>query len=44
VDAESVGEKATAMTPVPGGVGPLTMAALLDNVATVSTPSSDQSR
>jgi len=47
VDAESVGEKAAAMTPVPGGVGPVTMAALLDNVARVSLPrasASDQSR
>jgi methylenetetrahydrofolate dehydrogenase (NADP+)/methenyltetrahydrofolate cyclohydrolase len=44
VDAESVGEKAAAMTPVPGGVGPMTMAALLDNVARVSAPGADQSR
>jgi methylenetetrahydrofolate dehydrogenase (NADP+)/methenyltetrahydrofolate cyclohydrolase len=36
VDAASVGEKAAATTPVPGGVGPLTMACLLHNVATVS--------
>ena len=35
-----VGEKAAAMTPVPGGVGPLTMASLLHNVAAVSTPES----
>jgi methylenetetrahydrofolate dehydrogenase (NADP+)/methenyltetrahydrofolate cyclohydrolase len=40
VDADSVGEKAAAMTPVPGGVGPLTMASLLHNVAAVSTPES----
>ena len=40
VDAESVGEKAAAMTPVPGGVGPLTMASLLHNVAAVSAPES----
>jgi methylenetetrahydrofolate dehydrogenase (NADP+)/methenyltetrahydrofolate cyclohydrolase len=40
VDAESVGETAAAMTPVPGGVGPLTMASLLHNVAAVSTPES----
>jgi len=45
VDTESVGGKAAAMTPVPGGVGPITMAALLHNVASVSTPeSADQSR
>lgn len=36
VDAASVGGKAAAMTPVPGGVGPLTVACLLHNVATVS--------
>jgi methylenetetrahydrofolate dehydrogenase (NADP+)/methenyltetrahydrofolate cyclohydrolase len=40
VDAESVGETAAAMTPVPGGVGPLTMASLLHNVAAVSAPES----
>jgi methylenetetrahydrofolate dehydrogenase (NADP+)/methenyltetrahydrofolate cyclohydrolase len=45
VDAESVAEKAAAMTPVPGGVGPVTMAALLHNVAMVSAPRPiDQSR
>jgi methylenetetrahydrofolate dehydrogenase (NADP+)/methenyltetrahydrofolate cyclohydrolase len=44
VDAESVAEKAAAMTPVPGGVGPMTMAAILDNVARVSDPAPDQSR
>jgi len=45
VDAESVAGKAAAMTPVPGGVGPVTVAALLHNVARVSTPASaDQSR
>jgi methylenetetrahydrofolate dehydrogenase (NADP+)/methenyltetrahydrofolate cyclohydrolase len=36
VDAPSAGGKAAAMTPVPGGVGPLTMAYLLHNVAAVS--------
>lgn len=36
VDAASVGVKAAAMTPVPGGVGPSTTACLLHNVATVS--------
>ena len=40
VDADSVGEKAAAMTPVPGGVGPLTVACLLRNVAAVSAPES----
>jgi methylenetetrahydrofolate dehydrogenase (NADP+)/methenyltetrahydrofolate cyclohydrolase len=40
VDADGVGEKAAAMTPVPGGVGPLTMASLLHNVASVSAPES----
>jgi methylenetetrahydrofolate dehydrogenase (NADP+)/methenyltetrahydrofolate cyclohydrolase len=45
VDAASVGAKAAAMTPVPGGVGPVTMAALLYNVVSVSAPeSADQSR
>ena len=44
VDAESVGEKAAAMTPVPGGVGPMTMGALLDNVTRVSAAGTDQSR
>jgi methylenetetrahydrofolate dehydrogenase (NADP+)/methenyltetrahydrofolate cyclohydrolase len=32
VDAESVREVASAITPVPGGVGPVTLAALLGNV------------
>jgi methylenetetrahydrofolate dehydrogenase (NADP+)/methenyltetrahydrofolate cyclohydrolase len=36
VDAASVEGKAAAMTPVPGGVGPVTMACLLHNVAAVS--------
>lgn len=46
VDAASVGETAAALTPVPGGVGPLTMAYLLHNVVTVSAVGSaaDQSR
>lgn len=43
VDAASVEEKARAMTPVPGGVGPLTMACLLHNVAAVSADA-NQSR
>jgi methylenetetrahydrofolate dehydrogenase (NADP+)/methenyltetrahydrofolate cyclohydrolase len=38
VDAESVGETAAALSPVPGGVGPLTMATLLENVVAVSAP------
>jgi methylenetetrahydrofolate dehydrogenase (NADP+)/methenyltetrahydrofolate cyclohydrolase len=32
VDVESAREVASAITPVPGGVGPVTLAALLDNV------------
>jgi methylenetetrahydrofolate dehydrogenase (NADP+)/methenyltetrahydrofolate cyclohydrolase len=36
VAAESVAAKAEAITPVPGGVGPLTMACLLDNVVAVT--------
>jgi methylenetetrahydrofolate dehydrogenase (NADP+)/methenyltetrahydrofolate cyclohydrolase len=37
VDAASVRPKAAATTPVPGGVGPVTMAAFLDNLVTVGT-------
>ncbi|GAB6861439.1 bifunctional 5,10-methylenetetrahydrofolate dehydrogenase/5,10-methenyltetrahydrofolate cyclohydrolase [Haloplanus litoreus] len=47
VDAASVDEKAAARTPVPGGVGPLTMACLLDNVVAVTADAAgvdDQSR
>ncbi|MFB6195949.1 MAG: bifunctional 5,10-methylenetetrahydrofolate dehydrogenase/5,10-methenyltetrahydrofolate cyclohydrolase [Haloplanus sp.] len=44
VDAASVRPKAAALTPVPGGVGPLTMAMVLDNVVAVSEPDADQSR
>jgi methylenetetrahydrofolate dehydrogenase (NADP+)/methenyltetrahydrofolate cyclohydrolase len=33
VDPESVGAVASALTPVPGGVGPLTVAMLLRNLA-----------
>jgi methylenetetrahydrofolate dehydrogenase (NADP+)/methenyltetrahydrofolate cyclohydrolase len=36
VDAESVTPKAGAITPVPGGVGPLTLACLLRNVVDVT--------
>jgi 5,10-methylene-tetrahydrofolate dehydrogenase/methenyl tetrahydrofolate cyclohydrolase len=36
VDAGAVRAKAAAFTPVPGGVGPVTVAALLDNVATAA--------
>jgi methylenetetrahydrofolate dehydrogenase (NADP+)/methenyltetrahydrofolate cyclohydrolase len=32
VDFESVASKASAITPVPGGVGPMTVAMLLSNV------------
>ncbi len=32
VDFKSVSKKATALTPVPGGVGPMTVACLLENV------------
>ncbi|MDP2664993.1 MAG: bifunctional methylenetetrahydrofolate dehydrogenase/methenyltetrahydrofolate cyclohydrolase, partial [bacterium] len=35
VDFESVSEKASFITPVPGGVGPLTVACLLDNLVTL---------
>lgn len=40
VDAASVEPKAAAVTPVPGGVGPVTMACFLDNVATVGAAQS----
>ena len=36
VDAGSARRKADAFTPVPGGVGPVTLAALLDNVVTAA--------
>ena len=36
VDAEAARAKAAAFTPVPGGVGPVTLAALLDNVVTAA--------
>jgi methylenetetrahydrofolate dehydrogenase (NADP+)/methenyltetrahydrofolate cyclohydrolase len=41
VDAASVSPKASAMTPVPGGVGPLTMAYLLDNLVDVTASGAD---
>ncbi len=37
VDFKSVAKKARAITPVPGGVGPLTIACLLENLVTLST-------
>jgi len=36
VDRESAAEKANAITPVPGGVGPLTLVLLLHNLVTVT--------
>ena len=36
IDFESVAPKAAAITPVPGGVGPLTVAILLQNVVTLA--------
>ncbi|MFB6192246.1 MAG: bifunctional 5,10-methylenetetrahydrofolate dehydrogenase/5,10-methenyltetrahydrofolate cyclohydrolase [Haloarculaceae archaeon] len=36
VEFESASERAGAITPVPGGVGPMTMAMLLDNVVTLA--------
>lgn len=36
VDIESVSEKAQFVTPTPGGIGPITVAMLLDNVVRVS--------
>jgi methylenetetrahydrofolate dehydrogenase (NADP+)/methenyltetrahydrofolate cyclohydrolase len=37
VDFSRVAPKAAAITPVPGGVGPLTVAMLLDNTLRAST-------
>jgi methylenetetrahydrofolate dehydrogenase (NADP+)/methenyltetrahydrofolate cyclohydrolase len=36
VDAERARDRVTAITPVPGGVGPMTMAMLLENVVTLA--------
>lgn len=36
VDMESVGDKASFMTPTPGGVGPVTVAMLLENIIKVA--------
>lgn len=36
VDFDSVGPKASAITPVPGGVGPMTIAMLMKNLVTLS--------
>jgi len=36
VDFAAAAERAAAITPVPGGVGPMTIASLLDNVATAA--------
>lgn len=41
VDAASARERAAALTPVPGGVGPVTIAALLDNVVTAAEHRAD---
>jgi len=41
VDAESVEGTAGALTPVPGGVGPVTIAALLDNVVRATERQTD---
>lgn len=37
IDAESVKEKAGFLTPVPGGMGPLVVAAVLENLVTLAT-------
>jgi len=37
VDVESVKEKASFLTPVPGGIGPMTVAMLLSNVVNIRT-------
>ena len=36
VDFDSVKEKASAITPVPGGVGPMTIAMLMQNTLTAA--------
>jgi methylenetetrahydrofolate dehydrogenase (NADP+)/methenyltetrahydrofolate cyclohydrolase len=42
VDFENVKEKASYITPVPGGVGPLTIAMLLHNVILAAEASSEE--
>ena len=42
VDFASVAEKASAITPVPGGVGPMTIAMLLSNTVEAATRYADQ--
>lgn len=44
VDFEAVAEIARAVSPVPGGVGPVTTALLLRNVVTAATSGTSQSR
>ena len=41
VDFENVSEKASYITPVPGGVGPMTIAMLMNNVIKASTESAE---
>ena len=41
VDAESARKRAAALTPVPGGVGPVTLAALVENVVTAAERRAD---
>ncbi|MEF8853291.1 MAG: bifunctional 5,10-methylenetetrahydrofolate dehydrogenase/5,10-methenyltetrahydrofolate cyclohydrolase [Haloarculaceae archaeon] len=41
VDAESARERVAAITPVPGGVGPVTLATLVDSVATAAERRAD---
>jgi len=38
VDYAAAAQRASAITPVPGGVGPMTIACLLENVAAAATP------
>ena len=42
VDFESVSKIASAITPVPGGIGPLTIAMLLKNTLMAATASSSE--
>ena len=37
VDYDSVSQKASALTPVPGGVGPMTVAMLMSNTVVAAT-------
>jgi methylenetetrahydrofolate dehydrogenase (NADP+)/methenyltetrahydrofolate cyclohydrolase len=44
VDFDAVAEKASVITPVPGGVGPMTIAMLLRNTITAARRAHDRAR